>query len=149
MNRCHEDDYDDEDAMLNDSISEGDPDGMSLADDDELDLSRIEEFRHAALRQDDPLRAVLGARNAGLLKIASHYEAVIANALQSAKGSILESPHFHRAITVQLNIVRQADRLANLDLRMEEGEREADNNALRRMSGVPASARAASRRGRI
>ena len=36
MNRRHDDDYDDEDTMLNDSISELDPDGLSLADDDEM-----------------------------------------------------------------------------------------------------------------
>ena len=67
MNRRHEDDYDDEDTMLNDSISELDPDGPSLADDDEMQSARIKEFRHDALRHDNPLRANLGAVTAGLL----------------------------------------------------------------------------------
>jgi hypothetical protein len=145
MNRCHEDDYEDEDAGLNESISEDDPDGMSL-ESDELRSARIEEYRYAALQHEDPLRANLGAVTAGLLDIVSKTETVVRNAMSSAGVNCFESPNAARAINTHLNLTREVNRYANLELRLAEGERQAEARTRRHMDAQPTAVR---RRGRM
>jgi hypothetical protein len=118
MSLNHVDDYEEDDALLNASLSEAETDNMPL-DDDELRLARIAEYLHEALRKDDPLRANLGAFNAGLMEIALKHEAAVKNSLNAAAGNILENPHLQRGLSVHANLLRQMDRNVNLDIRLD------------------------------
>ena len=110
MNRYHASDYEDDDALLNASLSEAEPDDRPLAGDDELRSTRIAEYLHEALRKDDPLRANLGALNAGLIGFASQSEAALKNSLHAGGGNVLENPHIQKAMGVHLILLRQIDR---------------------------------------
>jgi hypothetical protein len=150
MNRNYAtEEYDDDDAQLNESISEVEPDDMSLADDDELRRARIAEYRHESLRKDDPLRACLGATNAGLFEIILSTEAAVKNALQSTERNSLESPHLQRALGTHANYTRQVHRYASLVVLMDKDERQADNAKFqRRTAGIPAPVESKYRRDR-
>ena len=149
MNPNYANEIEEADAMLNESLSEADPEGIPTMGDDELRRARIAEYRHEALRKEDSLRANLGAINAGLLEIALEHEIAVRKALQSGAGNMLESPYFQRAISTHLNITRQVDRFANVDVRFEAAEQQAENaKAQRRLPAMPTATRAQYRRDR-
>ena len=137
MSPNHMDDYEEDGALFNASLSEAEPDDMPLAD-NELRSTRIAEYLHEALRKDDPLRANLGAFNAGLMEIGLKYETALKNSLNGAAGNLLENPQLHRAMIVYQNLMRQMDRNVNLDIRLDGSKQQADKAKFSRRSAAPA-----------
>jgi hypothetical protein len=91
----------------------------------------------------------LGAVNAGLLEILLQNETALRKSLQSAAGNILESRDLRRAINTHLNITRQVDRFANLDVRLDAAEQQAEKaKAQRRLPAMSSATRAQYRRDR-
>src|SRR3954452_10357382 len=107
------------------SVSEASP--PDSADEVDLRLMRIAEYGSEALRKNDALRANLAALNAGLLEIAFRSETAVKNSFQTAGVNALQSPDVQRALRNHLNIARQVDRYANLDVRLEDAEQRAED----------------------
>jgi hypothetical protein len=127
MNRYHTPKPDDEDALLNGSLSEADADEASFANSDELRLARIDEYQHDSLRKIDSGEACLGGFNGGLMKIALRTEQAILKAIETAGDNILETPAIQRAMATHLSLTRQVDRVFNLQARLAESRRQAES----------------------
>ena len=133
MKPVHNRKSDDDDPLLNKSIFEGDDD-MSLSGDEDLRFARIEDDRFESLRRDSSRRANLGATLAGLFEITALQENLVKDALRSATGNPLESPHVRHATDTYIQLTKQTTSLADLDLRLDKMEHEAmSRQAQRRM----------------
>jgi hypothetical protein len=149
MHRNHATEYYEADALLNESISEAKTDDMPLEGHHELRLARIAEYKQEALQKEDPLRANLGAITAGLFEIAYHTETAVINSLQSVGGNSLVNPNLQRLLGTHANLTRQVDRYANLDVRIEAMEQQAENaKSQRRIAAMPAATGLKFQRGR-
>lgn len=97
----------------------------SVGPDDELENhelieARIADYQSASLRKTDPLEAVLGSINAGLLQMASQLAPRINNALTHGSNdpdSVLE---IMPVLDAHLRVARQIDRFAQFEIRLSE-----------------------------
>ena len=131
MYRANTNQYHEDDALLNDSLSEAELDEPTLGD-DEMRLARIDEYQQQSLRKADPLEACLGGLNSGLLRVGFRYEQAIIKALDAPETNILDSPPLQKAMNTHLGITRQVDRFANLEARLNEDDRHAEQGRSQR-----------------
>jgi hypothetical protein len=127
------------DDKLNDSLSEAESEDASLADEDEMALALIQEYRQQSSRKENPLQAVLATVNCGLMELAHHSGKALKNACRSAGGDFLATSHGQRAMNHHLSLTRQVRCYGDLDMRLEEAKKQEENaQAQRRMAAMQA-----------
>ena len=134
------------DELLNGSLSESDADDAVLSD-EALRLARIDEYGHEALHSDDPEVANFGAITGGIFRLIQHYEKATFKLLGETRSDSHDSPELDRAVSILLNLTRQAERNANLITRLNNARQQGEYiNSQRRQSAVPGAVAHPSRR---
>lgn len=82
-------------------------------------LQRIDEYRQEALAQPDALRANLGALNSDLMRMAYRLNRATNRALAHTSDLLQEFNTVGPAVAACLQVARQVDRLAQLELRLQ------------------------------
>ena len=82
----------------------------------DLEETRIGEYRQESLERSDPLQAVLGAANSGLIEVFHRYRAAIDRRI-GAEPSLDQLRKMIRDLEMCLKLARQVERYAQLELR--------------------------------
>lgn len=77
---------------------------------------RLQEYHAQTLANPEPLTAVLGSINAGLMRVAFDFDQALQENLAGEPPTIAQIMEHAEALELQLKITRQIDRLAQLEL---------------------------------
>jgi hypothetical protein len=88
---------------------------------------RFAEFETKGLAQVDPLRACLSAINADLFEIASEFGRAIKKSRAADASTSGNREHDDADIDSYLRVTRQMDRLIQLDIKVADAQRQADD----------------------
>lgn len=111
-------------ALFDEDIATADEPLSSISD--ELRHARILDFQTESLAGPDSLRASLGALTGGLLEIGRRLEARIIASLDASPATMEELRRIKPALDSLLQVARQSDRFAQLEVRLTAEERHAD-----------------------
>ena len=78
---------------------------------------RVQEYHAHVLAKEDPLQAVLGSLNAGLMEIGMTLDQAINENLTAGPVTIGQIMQYAAAVELQLKLARQIDRFAQLEIR--------------------------------
>jgi hypothetical protein len=86
----------------------------------------IRAYEAIALQQPDPLRACLETVNCGIMDIVSHYQTLIEQSFASGIKNIADLRQLAPAMDSYLKLVRQTDRFAMMEIRMQEANKRTE-----------------------
>ena len=112
---------------LNEAVTTAKLDEEQLLITREIRLGRALDYQSDALRKDDPLEACIGGLNAGLIRVACYLEDAVEQSLAKEPATIEKIRQLGPALDAYMRLTRQVERFAQVEARLAEGRKEAEN----------------------